>query len=287
MNVHKDENPGSVKDRFDLTGRVALITGGAGFLGTRHAEAIAEMGGVPVLLDLSGERAAECASAVSETYGVSTMGLSVDVTEQEGIRAALQQVLNRFDRVDILINNAANNPKVEGAADCGLHHWSRFEMFPLETWTQDLSVGLTGAFLCSQVVGSEMARRGKGVIINIASDLAVVAPDQRIYKEPGVPEDSQMVKPVSYSVVKTGLLGLTRYLATYWADKGVRVNAISPGGVYNGQDEAFVGRLTQLIPLERMAQPDEYKAAVVFLASDASSYMTGANLVVDGGRSCW
>ena len=148
-------------------------------------------------------------------------------------------------------------------------------------------MGLTGAFLCSQVIGSEMARRKKGVILNVASDLAVIAPDQRLYRQDGLREDQQPVKPVTYSVVKTALVGLTRYLATYWADSGVRVNAISPGGVYNGQSDEFVTRLSALIPLSRMARVDEYKGAIVFLCSDASSYMTGFNLVIDGGRSSW
>jgi len=132
-----------------------------------------------------------------------------------------------------------------------------------------------------------MARRGKGVILNVASDLAVIAPDQRIYKKVGTPDAEQPVKPVTYSVVKTALIGLTRYLATYWADSGVRVNSISPGGVFNNQPEEFVKQVSERIPLGRMAQPDEYRGAVLFLCSDASSYMTGANLVVDGGRSCW
>jgi NAD(P)-dependent dehydrogenase (short-subunit alcohol dehydrogenase family) len=148
-------------------------------------------------------------------------------------------------------------------------------------------VGLTGSFLCSQVIGGEMARRGRGVIVNVASDLALIGPDQRLYRQPGLPDELQPVKPVTYSVVKSGLLGLTRYLATYWATSGVRVNAISPGGVYTDQPDDFVQRLSNLIPLGRMARMDEYAGAILFLCSDASSYMTGANLIVDGGRTAW
>ncbi len=276
----------SVRDAFDLTGRVAVITGGAGLLGVKHAEAIAEMGGIPVLLDLNGEKAEARAGEITTAYGVQALGLCCDITQPEAVSDALARTLAALRRVDILINNAANNPKVEEVGLSGAH-WSRLENFPLDVWHRDLEVGLTGAFLCSQIIGREMARRGKGVILNVASDLAVIAPDQRIYRQPGLPEAQQPVKPVSYSVVKAGLVGLTRYLATYWADKGVRVNAISPGGVYNNQDPAFVKRLTNLIPMARMADRDEYKAAIVFLVSDASSYMTGANLVVDGGRTCW
>jgi NAD(P)-dependent dehydrogenase (short-subunit alcohol dehydrogenase family) len=275
----------STKAAFDLTGRVGIITGGAGLLGVKHAEAMAEMGGLPVLLDLDGERAEARAKEIAAVFGGQTLGLTADITQPKGIARALSQTLEAFGRVDILINNAANNPIVESRV--GGPTWSRLENFPLKVWHRDLAVGLTGAFLCSQIIGSEMARRGKGVILNIASDLAVIAPDQRIYRQPGLPEERQPVKPVSYSVVKTGLLGLTRYLATYWADKGVRVNAVSLGGVYIGQDSGFVQRLSELIPLARMAHQDEYKAAIVFLVSDASSYMTGANVVLDGGRTAW
>ena len=272
------------RDPFDLTGRVAVITGGAGLLGEQHARAIAGAGGIPVLVDISGEAASRKAAAVSAEYGVQAWGCRVDITSPDDLTAFLSRVMERFGRLDILVNNAANNPKVEAA---GAVNFSRLEHFPLAQWHADLAVGLTGAFLCSQVIGAEMARRGRGVIVNVASDLAVIAPDQRLYRQDHLPDDQQPAKPVTYSVVKSGLLGLTRYLATYWADKGVRVNAISPGGVYNGQSDAFVTKVSSLIPLGRMAHVDEYRGAILFLVSDASSYMTGANLVVDGGRTCW
>ena len=255
-------------------------------LGVRHAEAIAELGGIPVLFDLDAGAAEARAEELAGAYGGRSLGLGVDVTRPEAVAAALERTLESFGRVDILVNNAANNPKAD-AQSAGTE-WSRLEQFPLDVWEGDLAVGLTGAFVCSRVVGAELARRGAGVILNVASDLALIGPDQRIYRKSGRSDAEQPVKPVSYSVVKAGLLGLTRYLATYWADRGVRVNSISPGGVATGsEDPEFVSRLTSLIPLGRMAEPDEYKAAVVFLVSDASSYMTGANLVVDGGRTCW
>jgi NAD(P)-dependent dehydrogenase (short-subunit alcohol dehydrogenase family) len=275
----------SLPQTFDLTGKVAVITGGAGLLGEKHAEVVAEMGGFPVLLDLQAEKAVTSAAKIAASYQVSSLGFGCDITRPEEVEEAFARVLLTFGRVDILINNAANNPKVEDPGKGS--HWSKVENFPLEIWNQDIAVGLTGAFLCAKFFGGEMARCGSGVILNIASDLALIAPDQRIYRRPGVPEEQQFVKPLTYSVVKSGLLGLTRYLATYWADKGVRVNALIPGGVFAGQDEAFVQRLTNLIPLGRMARADEYKAAVLFLVSEASSYMTGAGLVIDGGRTCW
>jgi NAD(P)-dependent dehydrogenase (short-subunit alcohol dehydrogenase family) len=269
---------------FDLTGRVAVITGGAGLLGMKHAEIIPAAGGFPVLLDLPQARPDVAAAAIAKKYAVEAAGYATDITQLAAVEKVRDELLARFGRVDILINNAANNPKVESG---GSKVWSRLENFPLEVWNDDLRVGLTGSFLCSRVFGSEMAKRGKGVILNIASDLAVIAPDQRLYRQAGVPEDQQPVKPVTYSVVKTGLLGLTRYLATYWAASGVRVNAISPGGVFNHQPEAFLEELHQRIPLARMAHADEYQGSILFLCSDASSYMTGANLIVDGGRTCW
>lgn len=270
--------------RFDLNGAVAIITGGAGLLGIKHAEAILMGGGIPVLIDIAADAAAHWARHLSESYGSRVLSYAADITNPAQVQALLEFVLNETDRVDVLINNATNNPKVE---DPGGANWSRLENFSLAQWNADMAVGLTGAFLCSQIIGSAMARRGRGVILNIASDLGVIAPDQRIYRQPGLTEDAQPVKPVSYSVVKTGLIGLTRYLATYWVAQGVRCNSISPGGVYNGQPDDFVQRLTNLIPMARMADPDEYQAAILFLCSDASSYMNGTNLVMDGGRTVW
>lgn len=274
----------SLESLFDLTDRVAVITGGAGLLGVRHATAIALAGGIPVLVDLNGEAAQQQARRLTEIYGSAAYGFAADITQPENVQALLTRVLSATGRVDILINNAANNPKQEAQSDT---NWSRLESFSLAEWNADLAVGLTGAFLCSQIFGAEMARQRRGVILNIASDLALVAPDQRLYRQEDVPDAMQPVKPVTYSVVKTGLLGLTRYLATYWADRGVRVNALSPGGVYNGQPDDFVARLTNLIPMGRMANVDEYQGAIIFLCSDASAYMTGSNLVIDGGRTVW
>ncbi len=275
-----------VRDVFELTGRVAVITGGAGLLGRRHAEAIAELGGVPVLLDLNHAAAERTAKELRDAHGCDAHSVPSDVSCPEDVESALAAVLSRYGRVDILVNNAARNPAVASTGlDDGVA--SRLESLPLDVWNADLAVGLTGAFLCARTFGSEMARAGGGVILNIASDLGLVAPDQRLYTRPGRSAETQPTKPASYSVVKHGLIGLTRYLATYWADRGVRANALAPGGVHTDQECEFVERVAALIPMGRLAEPDEYKAAVAFLVSDASSYMNGAVLPIDGGRTCW
>uniref|UniRef100_I2Q7L4 Short-chain alcohol dehydrogenase like protein n=1 Tax=Desulfovibrio sp. U5L TaxID=596152 RepID=I2Q7L4_9BACT len=268
---------------FCLDGRVAVITGGGGLLGSHHATAVAEAGGLPVIWDVDADNANRVAQGVRRDTGRECLAVAVDVAREEAVEQAMAETVRRAGPVEILINNAARNPQV-GTAGAA---WSRLENFPLEEWDRDIRVGLTGALVCSRRIGADMAARGRGVILNIASDLALIAPDQRIYRREGLAEADQPVKPVTYSVVKHGLLGLTRYLATYWAGQGVRVNALSPGGVRTDQPQAFVDKLATLIPMGRMAAPDEYKAAVLFLVSDASSYMTGANLSVDGGRTCW
>lgn len=277
----------SPSSRYDLTGRTALVTGAGGLLGRQHVAALSEAGARVVVTDVGLAQAETAVAALRHgAPSADLIAFAIDVTSQDSVRTANEQLAARGITVDILVNNAAIDPKVTSSP--GVMHSSRFEAFPVPQWQTEIAVGLTGAMLCAQVFGGAMASRGRGVILNIASDLGVIAPDQRLYRQPQVRrEEEQPVKPVTYSVIKHGLIGLTKYLATYWADHGVRVNAISPGGVFNNQDPAFVERLTRLIPMGRMADVDEYRAAVQFLCSDASSYMTGQNLIMDGGRSVW
>ena len=279
------DTPNRAHSLFDLTGRVAVITGGAGLLGYFHGAILAAAGAHVVLLDLAGANPSLRADQLQSAHGPECLGLAADITSESSLIAARDRILAHFNRIDILINNAANNPKVEADPAGEPKQWSRLENFPLEVWNADIAVGLTGAFLCSRIFGAEMVKRNAGVIVNVASDLGVIAPDQRLYRKDGLPDDQQPVKPVTYSVVKTALIGLTRYLSTYWTAHNIRVNAISPGGVFTSQPEEFTAKLHQLIPLGRMAHKDEYQGAILFLCSDASSYMTGQNLIVDGGRT--
>jgi len=272
---------------FDLRGRTALITGAAGLLGVEHAEALLEVGAKIVLTDIDAEALNFVQEFLNKKFDSEKIILEVmNVTKKDEIDKVANNLWNKNLHIDILVNNAAIDPKFE--AETGLIETSRLENFPLEQWNLQIAVGLTGAFLCSQVFGSAMARGGKGgVILNIASDLSLIAPDQRLYNRDDLSKDMQPVKPVTYSVIKSGLIGLTKYLATYWPLEGVRCNALSPGGVFNGQSESFVNKISDLIPMGRMANKDEYRSAVQFLCSDSSSYMNGQNLIIDGGRSVW
>lgn len=274
-----------ISSRFNNLNKWGLITGACGLLGQKHALALLETGASVVLTDIDKELLIETKLLLEcDKYLGKVICYEMDVSSETSINNVLKLLQNKNINIGILINNAALNPKQSSLKDNV--RTTRLENFSLERWNLELSVGLTGAFLCSKVFGTQMSNNDKGgVILNIASDLSVIAPDQRIYKQNGLEENSQPVKPVTYSVIKAGLVGLTKYLSSYWPQKGVRVNALSPGGVYTNQDPEFVKRLTNLIPMGRMANPDEYISAIQFLCSDASAYMNGQNIVMDGGRS--
>ncbi len=272
---------------FGIPGKVCIVTGGGGLIGMKHAEAILEGGGIPVLLDISAAGMERVRQTMLSEYGPETQieTFVTDITDRGALEKIRDTLLEKYGRIDVLINNAANNPKVEEASkNLGP---IRFHNFPLDLWNQDLAVGLTGAMLCAQVFGEVMEKRGGGVILNISSDYGLIAPDQRIYRKEGLPEDEQPVKPVSYSVVKHGMIGLTKYLAVYWADKGIRVNTLCPASLENGQNEEFQAKSSKLCPMGRMSRPEEYVCTVLYMISDATTYMTGSTVVLDGGRTSW
>lgn len=274
----------SYVERFLIKGEVCVITGGAGLLGRKHAEAVLEGQGIPVLLDISLAALENTKNFLLEQYPSREVEIfEADITSRTDLEKISSILREKYGHIDVLINNAANNPKVEGGSK-NLNA-TGFTEFSTDLWNADIAVGLTGALLCTQVFGKVMEKQKKGVVLNIGSDYGIIAPDQRIYRKEGVPEDKQIIKPVSYSVVKHGLIGMTKYLAAYWGDKGIRVNTLCPASLYNGQDSEFVTKIAQLIPMGRMSNPEEYVCTVLYMISEASSYMTGATVVLDGGRT--
>ena len=268
---------------FDLNKKLVVITGAAGLLGRNHAEAVAKHNGIPILLDINKEGLDDLTKYLKNNYLCDSLCYTVDITNEEELIDCCRDIAIKHKNIDGLVLNAANNPKVEELKD---KNFSRLENFPLEDWLKDIKVGLTGSFLCAKHFGSLISNNSKGgSIVIISSDLGLIAPDQSLYKKEGLEEELQNVKPVSYSVVKTGVIGLTRYLSTYWAHKNVRCNAICPGGVENGQSEEFLKEISTRIPLGRMANQDEYQGVLVWMLSEASSYLNGAVIPVDGGRS--
>ena len=275
----------SILDKFNLENDVAIITGGAGLLGRYHAEALLDMNCKVIITDINDGRLEE-AKLFLEKYDNDLMRFKkLDVTNEDNIKAVRDEIIIEYGSAPtILINNAAIDTKVD--KDINFNS-SRLENFKLEQWNNELNIGLTGAFLCSKHFGSSMANNQKGVILNISSDLGIIAPNQNLYSQDHLSDDKQNVKPITYSVIKHGLIGLTKYLSTYWINNNVRCNALAPGGVLDNQSSEFINKVQNLIPMGRMAKLDEYQAAVLFLCSDASSYMNGAVLSIDGGRSAW
>ena len=275
-------------EKFDLHGRTAIVTGGAGLLGRQFSLALAQAGANILVADLA-QTAADAHAFTLREHGLHAEGIGGDVTDPNSTRAMAQAAQEIFGSLDILVNSAALDPKFD-PANAGSQGANAFESYSLDSWRQALDVNLTGAFLCCQAASRPMLAQQKagqehsGVMINMSSIYGLAAPDQRMYQFPGQPE---RYKPVYYSVTKWGILGLTQYLAAYYAGKNIRVNAISPGGVYNGHDADFVKAYSARAVLGRMAEKDEMNGALLFLASDASKYMTGANLVVDGGWTAW
>jgi len=271
-------------DKFDLSNKVALVTGGAGMLGRRFVTTLLQANAKVVVVDLNIDEAQKVAMDESDKTGNEAISVGGDISKKEDVKQIVTSILDKWGRVDILVNNAAINPKFD--KETTSKDKVTFEDYPLELWQQSLDVNLTGTFLCVQEVGKVMVNQGGGLIVNIASTYGLVGPDQRIYKKDSETEQT-LFKPVSYCVTKGGILQLTRYLAAYWGDKNIRVNTLTPGGIYNDQDAEFVKQYSSRTPMGRMADKDEMSAALLFLVSDASSYMTGANLVVDGGWTAW
>ena len=270
-------------DLFNLTGKTALVTGAGGLLGPKHAEALIDCGAYVIITDHHEERAVEKASMLNDKYGKQVASANyMDVTNKKWV----EDVFSRYENIDILVNNAAKDPKVKKGG--GLKPDSRFETMSQDYWLEGIDAAINGTFICSQVAANKMLKSGRpGVILNISSDLGVIAPDQRIYRKPDVEENMQNVKPITYSAAKWAIIGMTKYLAVYFADKNIRVNCLSPTGVFNDHPEDFVEKLSNIIPMGRMAHIDEYKGAIAFLCSEASSYMTGENMIIDGGKTVW
>ena len=291
---------GKLPDLFDLTGRFAVVTGGAGLLGAEFCQTLIEAGAHTVVADIDGDAAESLAKSLKEgikpgEFAPRAIGVQVDISSKSSVKALFRHISEEFHRLDILVNAAVIDPKVDpgSLADQGSvlglegndHPLAvSFEDYPLEKWQQALEVNLTGVFLCCQAAGKLMAAQGGGVMINISSIYGLVGPDQRIYQSNDNPK---RYKPPYYSTTKAGILGLTRYLATYYGEKNIRVNALTPGGIFNDHDQDFLEAYSSRTVLGRMAEKNEMNGSLLFLASDASAYMTGSNLVVDGGWTAW
>ena len=268
-----------VRDLFSLNGKIAIVTGAVGLIGKYHCKALNEAGATVIVCDLNKKDVIKFAS----TLKYNSIGIELDVTDKNSISAMRDYLFKNFGKIDILVNNAAINDMFENPKSA--LNQSKFENYPLELWQKSIDVNITGMFLCSQILGAQMVKQKSGSIINIASTYGIVAPNQALYKDEKGKQT--FYKSPAYPVTKGAVISFTKFLAAYWGKSGVRVNTLTPGGVENFQKKFFIKNYSDKTPIGRMAKPFDYKGAIVFLASDASSYMTGANLVLDGGFTIW
>ena len=269
------------KEKFNLTNKTAVVTGGTGFLGRHFCFGLAEHGAKVAVVDLDGGITSELAREIASRYGTKSVGYECDVGAADSVKKMTKDVVTDFGAIDILMNNAATRPKDLDS------FFAPIEEYSIETWREVMSVNIDGIFLVAQSVGRQMVKQKRGgSIIQTSSIYGVMGPDHRIY-EGSYHLGRQINTPVVYAASKGAVIALTKYLATYWAEKGVRVNSLSPGGVENGQNQKFIKNYSNRIPMNRMALPEEMVGALIYLASDASSYATGQNIIVDGGLSAW
>ena len=275
----KDEK--IISKLFDLEGRNIVITGSSGLLGSQYANTLSSAGANIILLDIDTTKNEKLKSALVKKYKNKISAYTLDISDQTEVNKTSKKIMKDFKKIDGLINNAAYTSK--GAKEKSDNAFGSFENFPIDIWQKSLDINLSGVFFCSQAFGKIMAKQGKGVIVNIASTYGLVGADQRIYGKSG------LNLPISYAATKGAIVNFTRYLAAYWHGKNIRVNTLSPGGVMDKtyQEKTFIKKYSEKTILGRMANKDEYNGAMLFLISDASSYMTGANLVVDGGWTSW
>ncbi|MBN2571023.1 MAG: SDR family oxidoreductase [Ignavibacteriales bacterium] len=266
-------------DIFSLDNKIAVVTGAVGLLGQELCKALSNQGATVIVTDLNHSDCEEFAITLEND----SIGIFMDITKRDSITKAKDRVLKDFGRIDILVNNAAVNDMVENPKV--ILDESKFENYPIELWNKSLEVNLTGTFLCSQIFGPVMADENSGSIINIASMYGIVAPNQNLYKD--IDGNQKFYKPPAYSTTKGAVISFTKYLAAYWGSRNVRVNSITPGGIENNQDKYFIKKYSERTPLGKMADKSDFAGAVVYLASNASKYVTGSNIIVDGGWTCW
>jgi NAD(P)-dependent dehydrogenase (short-subunit alcohol dehydrogenase family) len=262
------------KTEFSLKGKNIVLTGAAGYLGSKYAEGLSKFGANVILVDVDQNKSEKMKKALEKKYNTNPLAVKVDVSNKKSVKKMIKKICRNYDKIDVLINNAFYQESKKEKT-------SNFENFSLDAWNKSIKVNLTGTLICCQEVGKIMKKQKNGNIINISSVYGLKGADQRIY------ENSGLNSTIAYAATKSAILNMTRYLASYWHEYGIRVNSLSLGGVERGQDKKFIKKYSEKTIIGRMAKQDEYVGAIIFLSSNSSSYMTGSNLVIDGGWTSW